>query len=186
VQLVAVHGTAVHCVVLRLVSLRDMSHTNLFNGPLSGTTRVGRYQKGKTKSGFYWSKRQWVAVASAGTYAKSAPLSRQITTPAPHHLVFYRSDAFPATQPTASKHWRHDMSHCGENNATWCAMPYPVWTYPYNLDSRIWNRVFSMNLSVFVCQQKFWNHNNTTCFDLFQWWVHIWNCELRTLNDRCI
>ena len=37
---------------------------------------------------------------------KSAPRSRQITTPAPHHSVFYRPDALPATQPTASKHWR--------------------------------------------------------------------------------
>ena len=37
---------------------------------------------------------------------KSAPRSRQITTPAPHHSVFYRPDALPAAQPTASKHWR--------------------------------------------------------------------------------
>ena len=35
---------------------------------------------------------------------KSAPCSRQITTPAPHRSVFYRPDALPATQPTASKH----------------------------------------------------------------------------------
>ena len=27
---------------------------------------------------------------------KSAPRSRQITTPAPHHSVFYRPDALPA------------------------------------------------------------------------------------------
>ena len=37
---------------------------------------------------------------------KSAPRSRQLTTPAPHHSVFYRPDALPAAQPTASKHWR--------------------------------------------------------------------------------
>ena len=37
---------------------------------------------------------------------KSASRSRQITMPAPHHSVFYRPDALPATQPTASKHWR--------------------------------------------------------------------------------
>ena len=35
---------------------------------------------------------------------KSAPRSRQITTPAPHRSVFYRPDALPAAQPTASKH----------------------------------------------------------------------------------
>jgi len=26
------------------------------------------------------------------------------------HAVFYRPDALPATQPTASKHWKHKMS----------------------------------------------------------------------------
>ena len=40
------------------------------------------------------------------TLCKSAPRSRQITMPAPHHSVFYRPDALPAAQPTASKHWR--------------------------------------------------------------------------------
>ena len=36
---------------------------------------------------------------------KSAPRSRQITTPAPHRSVFYRSDTLPAAQPTASERW---------------------------------------------------------------------------------
>jgi len=35
---------------------------------------------------------------------KSAPRSRQITMPAPHHSVFYRTDALSAAQPTAAKH----------------------------------------------------------------------------------
>jgi len=34
---------------------------------------------------------------------KSALCSRQITTPAPHHSVFYRPDALHAAQPTVSK-----------------------------------------------------------------------------------
>jgi len=37
---------------------------------------------------------------------KSAPRCRQISTPASHHSFFYRPDALPAAQPTASKHWR--------------------------------------------------------------------------------
>jgi len=37
---------------------------------------------------------------------KSALRPRQITMSAPHHSVFYRPDAFPAAQPTASKYWR--------------------------------------------------------------------------------
>ena len=42
---------------------------------------------------------------------KSALRSRQITTPASHHSVFYRQDAIPAAQPTASKHWRDSYIH---------------------------------------------------------------------------
>ena len=34
------------------------THTYTFNGPLSGTTRMSWYQKGKNQSGFYRSKRQ--------------------------------------------------------------------------------------------------------------------------------
>ena len=45
------------------------THTRPFKVSMSGTTRVSLYQKGKTRSGFYWNKRQWVAVASAGAYA---------------------------------------------------------------------------------------------------------------------
>ena len=40
------------------------------------------------------------------TVCKSAPGSRQITTPALHHSIFYRPNALPAAQPTVSKHWR--------------------------------------------------------------------------------
>jgi len=80
-------------------------NTHPFNGPFSETTQVSRYQKGKpicillkqetvSGSGLRWA------------ICKSALHSRQITTPAPHHSVYYRPDALPATQPTASKHWR--------------------------------------------------------------------------------
>jgi len=41
---------------------------------------------------------------------KPAPHSRQITTPAPHHSVFYRLDVLPAAQPTVSKHWRRMLA----------------------------------------------------------------------------
>ena len=38
----------------------------------------------------------------------SCTLLQKITTPAPHQLDFYGTDALPDTQPTASKHWRHN------------------------------------------------------------------------------
>ena len=61
---------------------------------------------------------------------KSAPSSREKTMPAPHHSVFYRLDALPAAQPTASKHWRSillivaDQLHTSDDNictyVAWC------------------------------------------------------------------
>ena len=80
----------------------SQGHTHPLNGPLSGTTWVSRYQKGKTNLDFTEARDSGICWA----IWKSAPRSRQITMPAPHHSVFYRPDALPATQPTASKHWR--------------------------------------------------------------------------------
>jgi len=82
------------------------THTPPLNGPLSGTTRLSRYQKGKP----IWILLKQETVSGSGicwAICKSAPCSRQITMPAPHHSVFYRPDALPAAQPTVSKHWRH-------------------------------------------------------------------------------
>ena len=76
-----------------------------FNSPYSGTTRVSRYQKGKP----IWIFLKQETVSSSGiSWArwKSPPRSRQITTPALHHSVFYRPDALPAIQPAVSKQWR--------------------------------------------------------------------------------
>ena len=77
----------------------EITHT--FNGLLSGTTKVSQYQKGKTN--WILLKQETVSGIS-WAICKSAPHSRQIT-PAPHHSVFYRPDALPATQPTVSKYW---------------------------------------------------------------------------------
>jgi len=90
-------------VHLYLLLVCQGHNTHPFNGPLSRTTRAIWYQKGKpicillkqetrNGSGICWA------------ICKSAPRSRQITMPAPHHSVFYRPDALPAAQPTASKH----------------------------------------------------------------------------------
>ena len=84
------------------------THTRLMalfpNGPFSGTTQVSRYQKGKTNLDFTEARVSGSGISWA--ICKSAPRSRQITTPAPHHSVFYRPDVLPAAQPTVSKHRR--------------------------------------------------------------------------------
>jgi len=76
--------------------------------PFSRITRVAGTRKVKA----IWISLKQETVSGSGiswATCKSATRSRQITTPAPHHSVFYRPDALPAAQPTASKlkHWRH-------------------------------------------------------------------------------
>jgi len=51
---------------------------------------------------------------------KSPPISRQITTPAPHHSVFYRLYALPAAQPTASEHWSTVSVLLSKISNCWC------------------------------------------------------------------
>ena len=61
-----------------------------------------------------WILLEQETVSSSGiswAICKSAPCFRQITTPVPHHSVFYRPDVLPAAQPTASKHWRQYVGH---------------------------------------------------------------------------
>jgi len=54
---------------------------------------------------------------------KSATRSRQTTTPAPHHSVFYMPDALPVAQPTASKHWRQKaLTYKVGNKAVYCRL----------------------------------------------------------------
>jgi len=73
-----------------------LTHIHTFNGPLSGTTQVSWYQKGKTSLDFTEARDSkchgisWAMCKSADNHASIPPLSF--------------SDALPAAQPTASKH----------------------------------------------------------------------------------
>ena len=69
---------------------RTHTHAHLFNGPLSGTIWVRRYQTGKTNLNFTEardSEPQWHQL-ECWTICKSAHHPRQITTPATNHSVF--------------------------------------------------------------------------------------------------
>ena len=86
------------------------THTHPFNGPLSGTTRVRRYQKGKTNLDFTEardSEWQWHQLGRMQV-CTSLQTDNHASTPP---LSFYRPDALPAAQPTVSKHWRRTYTH---------------------------------------------------------------------------
>ena len=83
-------------------TLYTCTHTHPFNDPFPGLP--GRAGTRKVKPIWILLKQETVSGSSISwAICKSAPHSRQITTPAPHHSVFYRPDALPAAQPTASK-----------------------------------------------------------------------------------
>jgi len=90
----------VHFDVRFLNIMISHTHAHPFNGPLSRTTRVRPYQKDFTKawdSEWQWHQLGHMQVCTSlqtDNHARTPPLS------------FYRPDALPATQPTASKHWR--------------------------------------------------------------------------------
>ena len=79
-----------------------------FNGPMSGTTRVSRYQKGKTNLDFTEardSEWQWHQLGHMQVCISLQTDNHTSTPP----LSFYRPDALPAAQPTASKYWRQTL-----------------------------------------------------------------------------
>jgi len=91
------------------------THTHTFNGPFSGLPGWAGTRKAKP----IWILLKQETVSGSGiswAICKSAPRSRQITMPVPHHSSFYRPDALPAAQPTASKHWRNILCYARPNN----------------------------------------------------------------------
>jgi len=82
---------------------RYLTHTHPFNGPLSGTTQVGRYQKGNTNLDICEardSEWQWHQLGRMQVCTSLQTDNHDSTPP----LSFYRPDALPAAQPAVSKH----------------------------------------------------------------------------------
>ena len=107
---------------------------------------------------------------------KSAPHSRQITTPTPHHSVFYRPDALPAAQPTASKHWRH---------CTWQKLKLSSSLRTESMVSAYWFLFFGFipsNFSVYFWSPQCISYHN--CSTKFPWcWVGYFLVEVRRLSS---
>ena len=87
-------------------SCNTHTHTHTFNSPLSGTIRVSRNQKRNVKPTWILLKRETVSGSGISwAICKSAPRSRQIIMPAPHHSVFTgRMPFLPPNQEHQSTH----------------------------------------------------------------------------------
>ena len=85
----------------RIIACTHTPHTHTFNGPFPGLPRLAGTRE------VNWILLKQETVSGSGirwAICKSAASSSQITTPVPHHSVFYRPDALPVAQPTASKY----------------------------------------------------------------------------------
>ena len=96
-------------------TVRSLASTSKYSAIRTISTDKHTHAHTHTFNGSFWGLPIWIllkqeTVSGSGiswATCQSAPRSRQITTPASHHSVFYRPDALPAAQPTASKHWRN-------------------------------------------------------------------------------
>jgi len=80
------------------------THTHPFSGPLSGTTRVCRYQKGKPNLDFTEARDSEWQWHQLGHMQVCTLFQIDIHASTPPLSFFYRPDALPVAQPTASKH----------------------------------------------------------------------------------
>jgi len=96
----------------RLGTLQAVMHTVkvvhtracAFIGPLSGTTRVSQYQKGKTSLDFTEEKDSEWQWHQLGHMQVCTSLQTDNHASTPPLSFFYRPDALPVAQTTASKH----------------------------------------------------------------------------------
>jgi len=91
-------------------------HMHPFNGPLSGTTRVSWYQKGKTRLNFTQARNrdwQWHQLGCMQVCTSLQTANHASTPP----LGFYRPSALPVAQPTASVHWRRTITLMAHHSA---------------------------------------------------------------------
>ena len=94
------HGKQLMTEVLAVNSVWLHTHTHPFNGPFPGLPRWASSRKVKP----IWILRKQETVSGSGiswAICKSAPRSRQITTPAPHLSVFLQAGC-PSCRPTNS------------------------------------------------------------------------------------
>jgi len=91
-------------------TLSTAATLHTFNGPLSGTNQVSRYQKGKTNLDFTEARDSEWQWHQLGRMQVCTSLQTDNHASTPPLSFFYRPDALPTTQPTASKHWRQFTS----------------------------------------------------------------------------
>jgi len=98
------HANIIKSSLSSQFTLQLHTHTHPFNGPLSGSTRVSRYQKGKTNLDFNGARDSEWQWHQLGDRQVCTSLQTDNHTSTSLLKFFYKPDALPAAQPTASEH----------------------------------------------------------------------------------
>ena len=149
-------------------------HTHPFNGPFSGITQVGRYQKGKTNLDFTEardSEWQWHQLGHMQV-CTSLQTDNHASTPP---LSFLQAGCLSAAQPTASKHWRHILVISNYPFTQW-VIRFPKFVFT----SHLWLQNYLRHCPVFC---SLWDIQNNISrvkviaskrWEVFWYTVQIW------------
>jgi len=133
-------------------------NTHPFNGPLSGTTQVSQYLKGKTNLDFTEARDSewpWHQLGHMQVCTLLQTDNHSSTPP----LSFYMPDALPATQLTASKHWR-------QVHVTQVAVKWLNWTWWF-FSHTIYHTTYTTYHTVcFICLYTYKKCRASFCFNL--------------------
>ena len=163
------------CISRTLKGYETVSATHIhpFNGPFLGLPGLVGTRKVKP----IWILQKQETVSGSGiswAICKSAPRSRQITMPAPHHSVFYRPDALPAAQPTVSKHWRH------WNRISYCNIIKFSTSAAHNL-LRIWLESLFVPICFRACSREFTEKTTKNPSMVRRWKI----MAVQNIYDKC-
>jgi len=111
----------------------SFTQTHPYNGPFSGTTRVSRYQKGKTNLDFTETRDSEWKWHQLDHMELCASLQTDNHASTPPVSFFCRPDALFVAQPTASEHWGHiSVSSSGLLFKSKSSRPVcQVWTFGF-------------------------------------------------------
>ena len=172
-------GFTISLIIIHQLCL-TVASSHPLNGPLSGTIRVNRYQKGKTNLDFTEardSEWQWHQLGRMQV-CTSLQTDNLASTPT---LSFYRPDALPATQPTASKHWRHQWLHCQFNyNSSVMFVSYIIIIYQLYFLVKALFTIMTVMLLWWLCDAM--QHHVISCSQL---WLQLWyNCDVTATGNK--
>ena len=136
--------SATYTVCTRVWLFACYTHTHPFNGPLSGTTRVSRYQKGKTNLDFTEARDSGWQWHQLGYMQVCAPLQTDNHTSTPPLFMFF-TGRMPFLPPNQQRQSTEALFACYNGGIFYCSLRAGCTMMSHNrpLHSRDSGHIFS-------------------------------------------